>query len=121
MALPNRLGWQAKPNSPDRSRISKHQEAHPLHLETSGLIALWARPDTLPNPVSCVAPTFSAAKGVFAASLRWKSVNMRPTRCEVAQTCSLPYRGFVIRRPQPSQERLAIPAVCRLQVGDTAD
>ena len=33
--------------------------------------------------VSYVAPTFSAAKGVFEAILRWKSVNVRPTRCEI--------------------------------------
>jgi len=46
-------------------------------------MALWARPDTLPNPVSYVAPTFSAAKGIFEAILRWKSVHVRPTRCEI--------------------------------------
>ena len=52
-------------------------------LEISGPIALWARPDTMPNPVSYVAPTFSAVKGIFEAILRWKSVNVRPTRCEI--------------------------------------
>jgi CRISPR-associated Cas5-like protein len=56
---------------------------YPLQLEISGPTALWARPDTMPNPVSYVAPTFSAAKGIFEAILRWKSVNVRPTRCEV--------------------------------------
>lgn len=54
-----------------------------LQLEISGPIALWARPDTMPNPVSYVAPTFSAAKGIFESVLRWKSVNVRPTRCEI--------------------------------------
>jgi len=54
-----------------------------LRLEISGPIALWARPDTMPNPVSYVAPTFSAVKGIFEAILRWKSVNVRPTRCEI--------------------------------------
>ncbi|MBI4326126.1 MAG: hypothetical protein HY674_12800, partial [Chloroflexi bacterium] len=69
---------------------------YPLQLELSGPIALWARPDTQPNPVSYVAPTpqhplrldrgegrvrcrvqcpiaptFSAAKGIFEAILRW--------------------------------------------------
>lgn len=52
-----------------------------VQLEISGPIALWARPDTLPNPVSYVAPTFSAVKGIFEAILRWKSVNVRPSRC----------------------------------------
>ena len=72
--------------------------AYPLRLEISGPIALWARPDTMPNPVSYVAPTpqhplrldrgegrvrcrvrtyvaptFSSAKGIFEAILRWKS------------------------------------------------
>jgi CRISPR-associated Cas5-like protein len=47
---------------------------HPIQLEISGPIALWARPDTMPNPVSYVAPTFSAVKGIFEAILRWKSV-----------------------------------------------
>jgi CRISPR-associated protein Cas5d len=56
---------------------------YPIQLEISGPIALWARPDTMPNPVSYVAPTFSAAKGIFEAILRWKSVNVRPTRCEI--------------------------------------
>jgi CRISPR-associated protein Cas5d len=56
---------------------------YPIELEISGPIALWARPDTMPNPVSYVAPTFSAAKGIFEAILRWKSVNVRPTRCEI--------------------------------------
>jgi len=54
-----------------------------VKLEISGPVALWARPDTLPNPVSYVAPTFSAAKGIFEAILRWKTVNVRPTRCEI--------------------------------------
>lgn len=54
-----------------------------VKLEISGPVALWARPDTLPNPVSYVAPTFSAAKGIFEAILRWKKVNVRPTRCEI--------------------------------------
>lgn len=54
-----------------------------IQLEISGPIALWARPDTMPNPVSYVAPTFSAVKGIFEAILRWKSVNVCPTRCEI--------------------------------------
>jgi len=54
-----------------------------VSLEVSGPIALWARPDTLPNPVSYAAPTVSAVKGLFEAVMRWKSVNVRPIRCEV--------------------------------------
>jgi len=44
---------------------------------------MWARPDTLPNPISYIAPTFSAAKGIFESVLRWRSVNVKPTRCEI--------------------------------------
>jgi hypothetical protein len=54
-----------------------------IQLEISGLIALWSRPDTMPNPVSYVAPTFNAAKGIFEAILRWKLVNVSPVRCEI--------------------------------------
>jgi CRISPR-associated protein Cas5d len=54
-----------------------------VKLEISGPTALWARPDTLPNPISYIAPTFSAVKGIFESVLRWKNVNVRPTRCEI--------------------------------------
>jgi CRISPR-associated protein Cas5d len=50
-----------------------------IQLEISGPIALWSRPEAMPNPVSYVAPTFSAAKGLFEAVLRWKSVNVSLT------------------------------------------
>ncbi|MEK7686470.1 MAG: CRISPR-associated protein Cas5 [Verrucomicrobiota bacterium] len=49
-------------------------KSHLLQLEISGPIALWAHPDTMPNPVSYVASTCSAAKGIFEAILRWNSV-----------------------------------------------
>ncbi|HEY5742605.1 MAG TPA: type I-E CRISPR-associated protein Cas5/CasD [Terrimicrobiaceae bacterium] len=58
-------------------------KSYPIQLEISGPIALWARPDTMPNPVSYVAPTFGAAKGIFESVLRWKSVNVRPVKCEI--------------------------------------
>lgn len=46
---------------------------HPIRLEISGPTALCARPDTLRNPLSCAAPTSSAAKGIFEAILRRKA------------------------------------------------
>ena len=52
---------------------------YPLQLEIAGPIALWARPDTMPNPVSYVAPTFSAVMGIFESILRGKSVNLNTT------------------------------------------
>jgi CRISPR-associated Cas5-like protein len=56
---------------------------YPIQLEISGPTALWTRPDTGSSPVSYVAPTFSAVKGIFEAVLRWKSVNVRPTKVEI--------------------------------------
>jgi len=48
---------------------------YPIQLEISGATAMWTRPDTGSSPVSYVAPTFSAVKGIFESVLRWKSVN----------------------------------------------
>ena len=56
---------------------------YPIQLEISGPTALWTRPDTGSSPVSYIAPTFSAVKGIFESILRWKSVNVLPTRCEI--------------------------------------
>ena len=36
---------------------SRSMNSYPVELEISGPIALWARPDSLPDPVSYVAPT----------------------------------------------------------------
>jgi CRISPR-associated protein Cas5d len=38
---------------------------------------MWTRPDTGSSPVSYVAPTFSAVKGIFESVLQWKS-EMKP-------------------------------------------
>jgi CRISPR-associated protein Cas5d len=53
----------------------------PIQLEISGPSAMWTRPDTGSSPVSYIAPTYSAVKGIFEAVLRWKSVDVRPVRC----------------------------------------
>lgn len=55
----------------------------PVQLEISDPTALWTRPDTGSSPVTYVAPIFSPVKGIFEAILRWKSVNVRPARCEI--------------------------------------
>jgi CRISPR-associated protein Cas5d len=57
----------------------------PIQLEISGPTAMWTRPDTGSSPVSYVAPTYSAVKGIFEAILRWKSVNVRPTKVEICR------------------------------------
>jgi CRISPR-associated protein Cas5d len=78
---------------------------YPLQLEISGPVALWARPDTMPNPVSYVAPTFSAVKGIFEAILRWKSVNVRPTRCEIC--APVHFHRYASSYGRPSWDRAA--------------
>ncbi len=60
-------------------------KVYSVELEISGPTAMWTRPDTGSSPVSYVAPTFSAAKGIFESILRWKSVNVKPTRVEICR------------------------------------
>ncbi|MDR1498633.1 MAG: CRISPR-associated protein Cas5 [Puniceicoccales bacterium] len=58
---------------------------YPIQLEISGPTAMWTRPDTGAAPVSAVVPSPSAAKGIFESVLRWKSVNIVPTRVEICR------------------------------------
>lgn len=60
-------------------------KSYPIRLEISGPTAMWTRPDTGSSPVSYVAPTFSAVKGIFESVLRWKSVRIRPTHVEICR------------------------------------
>ncbi len=46
---------------------------------------MWTRSDTGSSLVSYAAPTFCAVKGSFESVLRWKSVNIRPTKVEVCR------------------------------------
>lgn len=52
-------------------------------FEIEGPTAMFTRPDTGAAPVSYPAPTYSAAKGMFEAIARLKSVYIRPTRVEI--------------------------------------
>ena len=49
---------------------------YPVQLEISGPTAMWTRPDTGSSPVSYVAPTFSAVKGIFESVYRAESVQL---------------------------------------------
>ncbi len=60
-------------------------KSYAVQFEISGPTAMWTRPDTGSSPVSYVAPTFSAAKGIFESVLRWKSVNVRPVKVEICR------------------------------------
>jgi len=56
-----------------------------IQLEIAGYTAMWTRPDTGSSPVSYVAPTFSAVKGIFESILRWKSVHVCPLMAEICR------------------------------------
>jgi CRISPR-associated protein Cas5d len=58
-------------------------KSYPIQLEISGPTAMWTRPDTGDAPVSYLAPTYSAAKGVFESICWLKSALVRPTRIEI--------------------------------------
>ncbi len=60
-------------------------KTYTVQFEIAGPTAMWTRPDTGSSPVSYVAPTLSAVKGIFESILRWKSVNVRPRRVEICQ------------------------------------
>lgn len=61
-------------------------KTYPISLEIAGPSAMWTRPDTGDAPVSYLAPTYSAAKGIFEAVCWLKSAVVRPTRVEVCST-----------------------------------
>jgi CRISPR-associated protein Cas5d len=54
-----------------------------VEMEVEGPTAMWARPDTGSAVVSGIAPTWSAAKGMFESIARLKSAYIRPTRVEI--------------------------------------
>lgn len=60
-------------------------KSYKVELEIAGPTAMWTRPDTGSSPVSYPAPTYSACKGIFESILRWKSVNIEPTRVEICR------------------------------------
>jgi CRISPR-associated protein Cas5d len=56
-----------------------------IKFEIEGPAAMFMRPDTGSTPISYPAPTFSAAKGMFDAVLRLKSVYVKPLWVEVCK------------------------------------
>ncbi len=62
-------------------------KTYPLSLEIARASAMWTRPDTGDAPVSYLAPTYSAAKGIFESICWLKSAVVQPTRVEV---CAVP-------------------------------
>ena len=60
-------------------------KSYSIELEIAGPTAMWTRPDAGSSPVSYVAPTFGAVKGIFESVLRWKSVNVWPKKSEICR------------------------------------
>jgi CRISPR-associated protein Cas5d len=58
-----------------------------IEVEVSGPTAMWTRPDTGDAPVSYLAPTFAATKGIFESICWLKSAIVVPTKVEI---CSVP-------------------------------
>jgi len=89
---------------------------YPLQLEISGPTAMWTRPDTGSSPLSYVAPTFSAVKGIFEAILLWKSVNVRPARCEICAPVQFHRYAFnyggPLRNPCSADLQSAVSRIC---------
>lgn len=58
-----------------------------IELEISGVVAMWARPDTGSTPISYPIPTWSACKGIFESIAFLKSGNawINPTKVEVCR------------------------------------
>ena len=56
-----------QPRNPNSNWCKLQMNGYSIQLELSGPIAQWSRPDTMPNPVSYVAPTLSAVNGIFEA------------------------------------------------------
>ncbi|MDA1054090.1 MAG: CRISPR-associated protein Cas5 [Planctomycetota bacterium] len=58
-------------------------KTYPIALEISGPSAMWTRPDTGDAPVSYLAPTYSAANGIFESVCWLKSAEVVPARVEI--------------------------------------
>ncbi len=56
-----------------------------VQLEIAGPAAMFTRPDTGATPISYPVPTYSAAKGMFEAVVRYKSAYIRPTMVEICK------------------------------------
>jgi CRISPR-associated protein Cas5d len=58
-------------------------KTYSIACEISGPTAMWTRPDTGDAPVSYLAPTYSAVKGIFESIVWLKSAEVVPTRVEI--------------------------------------
>lgn len=66
---------------------------YPIAMEISGATAMWSRPDTGDAPVSYVAPTPSAVRGIFESILWGPDIRIIPTAVEIC--APLQYHSYM--------------------------
>lgn len=66
---------------------------YPIAMEIAGATALWTRPDSGDAPVSYVAPTPSAVRGIFESILWGPNIRIVPTAVEIC--APLQYHSYV--------------------------
>lgn len=66
---------------------------YPITMEIAGATALWTRPDSGDAPVSYVAPTPSAVRGIFESILWGPNIRIVPTAVEIC--APLQYHSYV--------------------------
>ncbi len=76
-------------------------------MEISGATAMWTRPDTGDSPVSYAVPTFSAAKGLFEAVVRFETVEIIPVKVEVCKP--IVYHTYVTNYGGPLRKTAIMP------------
>lgn len=75
-------------------------------FEIEGPTAMFARPDAGAAPVSYPAPTYSAAKGMFEAIARLKTVYIRPTKVEIC--APIQYQKYTTNYGGPLRDSNAV-------------
>lgn len=66
---------------------------YPIAMEIAGTTALWTRPDSGDAPMSYVAPTPSAVRGIFESILWGPDIRIVPTAVEIC--APLQYHSYV--------------------------
>lgn len=81
-------------------------QTYEVHFEVEGPAAMFTRPDTGSTPVSYPVPTFSAAKGIFEATLRRPHVYVQPTLVEICKP--IRYERYVTNYGGPLRKPIQI-------------
>ena len=84
-------------------------KSYPVSFEIAGHAAAFSRPDSGATFVTYVAPTYSAAKGMFDCVARWKSAYIQPVRVEICTPIQLQqyatnYGGPLRKRNQVTKD-----------------